>query len=230
MKAHKRFDTALRAADIPATLADAATSLGTVGGMFRSIDQTLTLATARALIDATQPDADLDAVFGMIGAALDESGLASGPARVADKMLAQAARFAAKHDGPIKPGAALREAQELTAAVFGHETKRREDARKKRIAAAEERKAKAEKAEADAKKKAEKAEAEAEEAKRDPLAESPDALVVGGTVAFLDEGKALALSEILRLLDGFESPADAVEAVRHAQRDFKAKASSLRVA
>jgi len=108
MKAHKRFDTALRAADIPATLADAATSLGTVGGMFRSIDQTLTLATARALIDATQPDADLDAVFGTIGCALDESGLASGPARVADKMLAQAARFAAKHDGPIKPGAALR--------------------------------------------------------------------------------------------------------------------------
>ncbi len=197
IKNSKRFAGNLRASDIPATLADASASLGNIGGLFRTIDETLSLAVARALIDATQPEADRDAIFGSIGLALQESGLASGPARAATRCLAEAERFASKADKPLKPGQALREAQEITAAMLGHETARRKAKAEERKAKAEERKAKADAALESAQKRADKAEAEAAEA-REGYTDLPEFVLLGedGHVTPLtpDEYTALALT------------------------------------
>lgn len=219
IKTTRRFASNLRAADIPATLADASASLGNIGGLFRTIDETLSLAVARALIDATQPEADRDLIFGEIGLALQESGLASGPARAATRCLTEAARVAGKAEKPMKPGHALREAQEITAAMLGHETARRKAKAEERKAKAEERKRKADAALESAQKRAEAAEAEAAEVKAETETGPIECALVGpdGVIECLKPEEYLELAQVLSRIRGDVKAAAAAK--RKAARD-----------
>lgn len=131
VKSVKRFDTELRVSEIPGTMADASASLANLGEMIQSADRLLTLAVARTLIDATAKDADPLAIVGQIGAALDNAQLGSGPAKRASKAMGAALSVAKSATAPMNGSTALKEAREIVAYIFDHETKLRAERRKK---------------------------------------------------------------------------------------------------
>jgi len=205
----KRFDVALKVSDIPASMAAATESLSQVGGLFRTADQLITLATARALLDATAADAEADAVIGELASALRKAELASGPAKRATMALGKALRVAKAAKAPMTGTEALAEAREITAAVFDHDTKRRSEAR---AAAAQK------KLDDAATKAAEKAAAGVEAAPAGEQ-ESPvtNGLTVNHTTIELTEGEATMLEQYLREI---RAAAEATAAAkRKAERD-----------
>lgn len=218
---HKRYDAQLKVADIPATMADATEQLADVGGLFRTVDQTITLATARALIDATAKDAIPETVIGQLAIALRGAQLPSGPAKLATRALGAALRVAKDAKGPMTGGDALAEAREITAVIFDHDTKRRNAARAE---------AKQRKLDEAAKKAAEKAAAGVEGAGDGEPAEPACkfGLTVAGKTREISEAEAIALEAYLKEMR--EAAEKSAEALRKAERDAKKAEHSLQAA
>jgi hypothetical protein len=236
VNASKRFDDAPKVAEIPANMAAACDSIAGVGGLFQSADRLLTLAVARALIDATAEGAIPEQVIGQLMRGMTAAKLSSGPAKNATRAMGTALRVAKAYDGAMSGGVALREAGEITAQIFAHETKRRQEARKEREAKKAE-EAAAKKREAAAKKReaADKAEAALQESAEPP---APQELVLAGVEG---EGFAITLEEFIALRDTLlamrKASDDHAAAIRADERarskgdnNYQAEAARLRVA
>lgn len=229
VNASKRFDTAPKVAEIPANMTAACDSIAGVGALFQDADRLLTLAVARALMDSTAEGAVPDQVIGQLMRGMTAAKLSSGPAKNATRAMGTALRVAKAYDGVMSGGVALREAGEITAQIFAHETKRRQEARKEREAK------KAEEAAAKKREAADKAEAALKEAAEPP---APQELVLAGVEG---EGFTITQEEFIALRDTLlamrKASDDHAAAIRADERarskgdnNYQAEATRLKVA